>query len=126
MLRRLHHLAFRTHRLAALEAFYVELLGLSVVRRDAERSVWLSMGDSVLMLERADGGEPELRPDTLELVAFAVAEEEKAIVERTLMKRAIPIEARTAFTLYFRDPDGRRIGVSSYPLPELRGQVDLQ
>jgi hypothetical protein len=27
----------------------------------------------------------------------------------------VPIEDRTAYTLYVRDPDGRRIGLSSYP-----------
>ena len=46
-----------------------------------------------------------------ELVAFAISPDEVGRL------KGWPIEARTAFTLYVRDPDGRRIGLSAYPDP---------
>ena len=54
---RVHHLAFRTRDLAQLERFYVHALGLAVVRRNEERSVWLDAGGSLVMLELAEPGE---------------------------------------------------------------------
>ena len=90
-------------------------MGLRVLSRTPPRSVWLAAGETVLMLERAEDGEPEIAPRSLELVAFAVSEREKAALEGTLAERGVPVEARTDFTLYFRDPDGRRVGASTYP-----------
>ena len=40
---------------------------------------------------------------------------DRAGAEARLASSGIAIEARTEFTLYFRDPDGRRIGLSHYP-----------
>ena len=116
---RLHHLAFRSRRLAELEAFYVELLKLAVLRRDPGRSVWLGAGDTVIMLELAAEQEPEPSPRSLELVAFALSRSEQNQLEQELSRRRIPIEDRTPFTLYFRDPDGRRVGASCYVFAEL-------
>lgn len=116
---RLHHLAFRTRRLAELEAFYVDLLKLPVVRRDESRSVWLGAGETVIMLELAAEQEPVPSPGSLELVAFAVSASEQGRLEQDLSQRQIPIEDRTRFTLYFRDPDGRRVGASCYAFAEL-------
>ncbi len=115
---RVHHLAFRTRRLAELEAFYVEVLRLPVLRRDQGRSVWLAAGETVLMLELAGEDEPAPPPGSLELAAFAMSQTEQGALERELGRRGIAIENRTRFTVYFRDPDGRRIGVSSSEFPE--------
>jgi len=106
----IHHLAFRTADLGRLERFYVDVLGLVVTRR-SERSVWLDAGGTILMLERAEPGEPEARPGTMELVAFGASDGMK---ER-LTTAGVAFEDRTAYSLYFRDPDGRRLGISSYP-----------
>jgi glyoxylase I family protein len=114
---RVHHLAFRTRRLAELEAFYVEVLNLTVLRRDQGRSVWLAAGETVLMLEPAGEDEPSPPRSSLELVAFAMSRSEQGALEQELGRRKIAIESRTRFTVYFRDPDGRRIGVSSYAFP---------
>ena len=111
---RVHHLAFRTRRLAELEAFYVELLELKVLRREQGRSVWLAAGEIVMMLELAGEDEPAPSRGSLELVAFGVSQSNQARLERALALRQIPIEGRTSFTVYFRDPDGRRVGASSY------------
>ena len=112
---RVHHVAFRTDDLEALARFYADVLGLTVTRRSEGRSIWLDAGGAILMLERREEGEPAVPSGSKELVAFAVS---KALIER-LEQARIPIEARTAYTLYVRDPDGRRIGLSSYP-DELR------
>jgi catechol 2,3-dioxygenase-like lactoylglutathione lyase family enzyme len=113
---RIHHVALRTPDVARLERFYAGALGLSVVRRDDARgSVWLALGPAadpggaVLMLERAEPGEPAVPAGSHELVAFAVD-------DLAPWRSRVAVEAETAHTLYFRDPDGRRVGLSTYPL----------
>jgi len=60
------------------------------------------------MLERAEPGEPPVPRGSMELLAFAVDDKEA-------WRSRVEVEAETAHTLYFRDPDGRRLAVSSYP-----------
>lgn len=113
---RVHHIALRTRRLGALVAFYERVLGLAVVRDSAPRSVWMGLGgDAVLMIEAASEHEPEIPRGSLELVAFAVTPPARAMLREHLVTAGL-LEAETEHTLYFRDPDGRRVGVSSYPL----------
>jgi glyoxylase I family protein len=114
---RVHHLAFRTGDLAQLEQFYVHALGLVVVRRNETRSVWLDAGGSLVMLELAEPGEPSPAPFAMDLVAFEVAPDTRALYIDRLARAGVAIEGSTDFTLYVRDPDGRRIGLSSYPAP---------
>jgi glyoxylase I family protein len=111
---RVHHLAFRTRDLTRLERFYTDALGLSIARRDGDRSVWLRAGGTTLMLEQADDGEPDVVPSSKELVAFGIEAPDVERWRRVLETNGIPVEGETAFTLYFRDPDGRRIGLSHY------------
>ena len=63
------------------------------------------------MLEKRDEGEPAVPAGSKDLVAFAVS---SSMIAR-LAAAGVVVEARTAYTLYVRDPDGRRIGLSSYP-----------
>lgn len=114
-LMRIHHIAFRTFDLPRLEAFYVGTLGFVVVRRSRDRSVWLGAGEARVMLEQAEPGEPPSDPRSMELVAFSIAASDACLLEAALGRAGVAIEARTPHTLYFRDPDGRRVGVSSYP-----------
>ena len=111
---RVHHLAFRTRDLTRLERFYTDALGFSIARRDDDRSVWLRAGGTVLMLERAEEAEPDVAAGTKELIAFAIEEADADRWRRALTANAVPLEGETAFTLYFRDPDGRRIALSHY------------
>jgi catechol-2,3-dioxygenase len=98
----------RTRDVARLERFYAGVLGLAVMRRDDARgSVWLDAGGSVLMIERAEAEEPLAAAGTKELLAFAVDDKE-------VWRERVAVEAETAHTLYFRDPDGRRVAVSDY------------
>src|SRR4051812_44019726 len=113
---RIHHLAFRTEDLARLERFYVGALGLAVIRRQASRSVWLDAGGTIVMLELREAAEPIHPPGSKELIAFAIEPDARTLVSERLASAGVPIEASTEFTLYVRDPDGRRIGLSSYPV----------
>lgn len=112
---RLHHLALRTRDVDGLVSFYERWFGLSVVRDARPRSVWLGVGDAVLMIEAADANEPTPLASSMELTAFAVSHDQRTRLRDELVRAAL-LEGETQHTLYFRDPDGRRVGVSSYPL----------
>ena len=111
---KIHHLALRTRDLPRLRAFYADVLGLVVAKEEAGRCVWLEAGGTLVMLERATDSEPTVPEGSFDLVAFAIEKREKGALETRLLSRGVPIEARTDFTLYFRDPDGRRVGLSHY------------
>lgn len=110
----LHHLALRTFDLERLLRFYVTWLGCPIARDQRPRSVWLALGDAaMLMIEQAAPGEPPTPVGSLELVAFRVTPAERSALRARLVAAAM-LEAETAHTLYVRDPDGRRVGFSSY------------
>ena len=116
---RIHHLALRTRDVARLVSFYEEVLGLRRRSRPedpAPRSVWLEIDDAgaLLMIERAEEGEPSVPAGTMDLVALAIGAAERGRWRSTLTAGGVPIEAETAFTMYFRDPDGRRVALSHY------------
>jgi hypothetical protein len=105
------------------------VLELPVLRRwpardgqPGERSVWLDTGDgSFLALEVVAEG-PTAREDEargtrpgLHLVALRIERAARAEWERRLAAAGVPVEARTAFTLYVRDAEGNRVGLSHWP-----------
>jgi catechol 2,3-dioxygenase-like lactoylglutathione lyase family enzyme len=112
---RIHHLALRTLDLARLERFYVDVFDLEVLRRDGVRSIWLDLGGVILMLERSESGEPTIDPGSKELLCFGIAPGDRDGLLSRLAAASVTVEGRTRSTLYFRDPDGRRIGASAYP-----------
>ena len=64
------------------------------------------------------GGE---QAGSMELVALAVSDDAaRDAVEARVLARGGAIEGRTGYTIYFRDPEGRRLGVSTYPLEPTR------
>ena len=119
-----HHLAMQCHDLAASERFYREVLGLEVLRRwprdgGGDRSVWLRVGDGFLALERA-GRRPAERPwrdgePGLHLFALRIAAGERASWETRLRERGVEVVHRTRWTIYVRDPEGNRVGLTHYP-----------
>jgi glyoxylase I family protein len=114
---RIHHIALRTRDLARLRAFYIDRLGFALAKGGETDRVWLDAGGTLLMLERATESEPGIACGTMELIAFGIAPSERAWLEARLASSGVEIEARTAFTLYFRDPDGRRLALSHHPEP---------
>jgi glyoxylase I family protein len=119
-----HHLAIQCVDLEAQERFYRDVLGLEVLRRwprdgGGDRSVWLSVGGGFLALERAE--EPAAPTDWrdqragLHLVALGIPPGERTAWEDRLAALGVPIVHRTRWTIYVRDPEGNRIGLSHHP-----------
>ncbi len=114
--RALHHLAFRTRDLPRLAAFYRDVLCLETRPGGREgQSVWLALGEGLLMIELADEGEPSLPEGSLELLALRCERDETQTFRARLDAAGVTIEATTRFTVYFRDPDGRRVALSHHP-----------
>jgi catechol 2,3-dioxygenase-like lactoylglutathione lyase family enzyme len=121
---RVHHIALKVVDLAAAEAFYVGVLGLPVLRRwpaadgAGERSLWLDLGaESFLALERAgqgDGSTDEEAPG-FHLVSLHIDARERAAWIAKLAQAGHPIYRETPHTIYVRDAEGNRIGLSHWP-----------
>jgi glyoxylase I family protein len=120
----LHHLALQCADLESCEAFYREVLGLSVLRRwprseGGDRSVWLAVEGGFLALERAAEA-PAAGPwrdgkAGLHLLALRIAAADRPLWEARLAARGVEVVHRTRWSVYFRDPEGNRIGLSHYP-----------
>lgn len=113
---RVHHIALRCNDITLAEAFWTSLFGLAPVRRDGNRAVWLALGDAVLMLERAEPGEARPPDGAMDFIALAVTAPQRGDFLARCAASGVGVEHQTAHTVYVRDPDGRRVGVSSYPL----------
>ncbi|MDF1564885.1 MAG: VOC family protein [Deltaproteobacteria bacterium] len=112
----IHHLALRTRNMERLAGFYEHVFGLPRLRETPGHSIWLGLNGGVLMVEQADGDEPEIPRESFELFAFACTAEERAALKARLPDLGLRTDGETEHTLYLRDPDGRRVGLSSYPL----------
>jgi glyoxylase I family protein len=121
-----HHLAIQVRDLGAVERFYRETLGLAVLRRwpaqdggPGERSVWLDVGDGAFLALEIVGDSPATAKDAarpgLHLVALRIERAARAYWLRRLADAGVAVEARTAFTLYVRDPEGNHVGLSHWP-----------
>jgi glyoxylase I family protein len=125
--RGVHHLAIQVQDLARVEPFYRDVLGLPVIKRwpaangTGERSIWVDTGDGAfLALEVVAAGttpadDARAAQPGLHLVALRIAASERAAWEQRLAAAGVAVYQRTAFTLYVQDPEGNRIGLSSYP-----------
>ncbi|MFN2426061.1 MAG: VOC family protein [Candidatus Binatia bacterium] len=109
-----HHLALRSSDVALLAQFYREMFGMHVVRDAQPRALWLGLaGDAVLMIEAREAGEPAPTPGSMELTAFRVDEAARESVRKKAVDRGC-FDGETEFTVYLRDPEGRRVAVSTY------------
>jgi catechol-2,3-dioxygenase len=119
-----HHLAIQVSDLAAAEAFYGGVLGLAVMRRwpaadgAGERSIWMDAGGGAFVaLERVPAGPPprdEAAPG-LHMLALRIARAARADWEARLAAANVAVVHRTSYTIYVRDPEGNRIGLSHWP-----------
>jgi catechol 2,3-dioxygenase-like lactoylglutathione lyase family enzyme len=114
-----HHIALRTDAPGTLLAFYRDVVGLPVVPGREGLNAWLRAGASIVMIEPRESGEPAPVQGGMDLLAFASDPAGRAAVESRVLSAGGVIEGRTAATIYFRDPDGRRIGVSCYDFANL-------
>lgn len=123
----LHHLALGALDVARVAEFYQQAFGIEFQcehRRDdgSLRSIWLRLDSLLLMIEHTE--EPVRRVDGVGqgpfLLAFSVTESERPEVEARLLRLGAPIESRTSYTSYSRDPEGNRIAISHFPADEAR------
>jgi catechol 2,3-dioxygenase-like lactoylglutathione lyase family enzyme len=125
----LHHLALGATDVAALAGFYASVFGLEQVREHRRddgtlRSIWLRLGEGLLMVESIEAG--PVREQGLRLpepgwflLAFATEDEaESEAVCRAATARGASESHRTGFTRYLVDPEGNRVAVSHFPLPK--------
>jgi glyoxylase I family protein len=120
-----HHLAVQVQDVERAVRFYRDVLGLAErmrhLREDGSlRSVWMDVpGGGFLALEET--GEPpqptpfrDARPGWL-LLALRIQPAEREQAEAHLQRHGVEVVHRTRFTLYVRDPEGNRIGLSHHP-----------
>ena len=112
---RIHHLALRVSDCERAAAFYSGVLGLPELRRFEDagrlRSIWLQAGDAVIMLELGLRGRG---PDQGSGHVLALSIDDLHGWESRLAAAGIGIDDRTPHTLYVRDPDGHRVGLTVY------------
>lgn len=136
----LNHLALVSHKPARLAAFYEAALDLPRLRSadddSGALSIWLKLGaGAVLMIERANVAGPSAkasgavereaaatpvaqdffsRAPGLFLFALSIANADRARFEQRLQALGSPVEARSNFSDYYRDPDGNRFALSCF------------
>lgn len=112
---RIHHLALRVSDCERAAAFYSGLLRLPELRRFEDggrlRSIWLRAGEAVIMLELGLRGRG---PEAGSGHVLALSVEGLQEWESRLAAAGVAIDDRTAHTLFVRDPDGHRVGLTVY------------
>lgn len=120
-----HHLAIQCANLPATVRFYEKVLRLRTERRwpqpdgTGDRSVWLRMGNSVLALEACSGqrAAPEWQDAApgLHLLAFEIHWDNRDIWLAHLQHHGVAVVHESPWTVYVRDPEGNRVGLSHFP-----------
>jgi catechol 2,3-dioxygenase-like lactoylglutathione lyase family enzyme len=120
-----HHLAVQVRDVERAARFYRDVLGLPerarYLREDGSlRSVWVDVpGGGFLALEVTEeepGPSPfkDPRPGWF-LLSLRIRPEERADVEAHLARHGVEVVHRSRWTLYVRDPEGNRVGLSHHP-----------
>ena len=116
---KVHHIAILCLDPVRLAAFYREAFALDqdTVHRHPDqsvRSVWLRDGSGTLfMFEHASAAGQGAQG--WHLVAFSVTPSERATLVQRLAGLGAPEESCTAYSSYFRDPEGNRVAISHHP-----------
>jgi glyoxylase I family protein len=119
-----HHVAIKVRDLAAAERFYCGILGLLLQRRwpssdgQGDRSLWLDLGaGTFLALERAILTREPLAEEEpgLHMVALRIERDQRQAWIERLAAAGVPPYRQTDYTIYVRDPEGNRIGLSHWP-----------
>ena len=128
----LNHIAIKSKQVEVLSDFYRRVLELPLLKtfkdENGLRSIWLSLGTSILMLERSDYDEDKASTRTgffvdkpgYHLLAFTVSIEKQSVLRASLHDLEIKIEHESEYTIYFRDPDGNRIGLSNLDVSSVK------
>ena len=121
-----HHLAIRSNDVVGVAAFYCEVFDLIVARDLLPKSIWLGLAhDSMLMIEAREPGEPAPSEGSLDMFAMRVTPTFREVVKQRAVDRGC-FDGETEHTVYVRDPEGRRVGVSTFDLTGLQLVVGLK
>jgi glyoxylase I family protein len=126
LVRGFHHVAIQARDVETVAAFYRDVLGLPELRRWPDergglRSIWLACGDGFLAIEATGEGETPSRlpfrhgAPGLHVFAFRIERGQRSAIESQLSARGIQIEHHTRWSLFLRDPEGNRVGLTHYP-----------
>ena len=127
-----HHIAVQVRDLDRSRSFYVDVLGMTETRRQPH-AVWVEAAAQpggvqtggassvIVMLEKCDatdGPQPWASArQGLHLLALTIDVADRDAWKKRLLAAGAPLEKESGFTLYTRDPDGTRIGLSHHPTP---------
>ena len=117
---KMHHVAIQVTNLDVAHNFYVELLGLPLVRQQ-DHALWVNAGDLIVMLELCPGPVVDdewkaAAPGPFCLV-FAVDPPGRLRIKQRLLEAGVAVDHESTFTTYVRDPFGCRLGFSHHPHP---------
>lgn len=120
---KIHHLAMGARDLSRVASFYQEFFDLEEVTRHEDdegrlRSIWLRLGEGVLMIEKTTDHPRHVEGigAGLFLIAFSLTPEARGALEDRLIAAGHDIVARTPYTSYTHDPEGNRVAMSHYPV----------
>lgn len=120
----INHVAIKALDIRLTAQFYTDVLGLTETHRNVDdrglRSIWLRCGTVVLMIERSAA--PAQRstgfdhdPPGLHLLALAIEPSSRVAWVAKIEAMGYPIVLETEYTVYVQDPEGNRIGLSTWP-----------
>lgn len=123
-----HHVALFVRDLERTAAFYREVLGLEELVRHRRsdgslRSIWMKVAGPAVSASGFIALE-EVVPDStltgevevgLALLALRIDVRDRDRIRSELERRGVAIEKQTRWTMYLRDPEGNRVGLSHHP-----------
>ena len=121
-----HHHAILVSDLARAEAFYGGVLGLVVKQRwfdehEQPRSIRFELETGFLAVELHGGAKPPNSSDSgHHCFALAIESTEREPWLARFAAANVPIEKRSDFSLYVRDPEGNQIALSHWPRTQNR------
>jgi catechol 2,3-dioxygenase-like lactoylglutathione lyase family enzyme len=120
----LRHLALNVRQMAAMKAFYVDVLGFQVEWEPDPANVYLTSGRDNLALHEAGGGQAPgpAASGALDHLGLMVASPDLVDAWAAFLESkgvALDVRPKThrdgARSCYFRDPDGNRVQIIHHP-----------
>jgi glyoxylase I family protein len=122
----IHHVALFANDVVRLAHFYVATFGLVETARHLKpdqsvRSIWLSFAQNskVPFIAIEHEAKSAQSNDTgWAVVMLTIEHTDRISFLNNLKKQNITVERETSFSIFFRDPENNRVGVSHYPVPQ--------
>lgn len=116
----LNHIAIKVKSMGPCLEFYHSILGLKILKENRRtdnsiRSIWLGIGEIILMLEKEEMLYPQIgNTQGFAFIALTIKKEESSAWKKKLELSGIVLEKETEYTMYFRDPEGNQVGLSHF------------